>query len=705
MPDHPSSYLRPLLSLASLCALLSACGAGVEAEPCDPEDLSCEASTDLNSESNSESRGDTGADTSAESVGDIAQGAGEGDGALEEEPQPEVCAPIDGWQPGAPLFIRKTEAWGLKGVEGSRLSVTDLDGDGWPDVMIRNGGGPDDFNPGGDRSRWILRNTQAGAFEDVTESSGLLTYRLEAAPRLGRPGDTFTSGDVDNDGDLDVFVGQTRTLVSDTQSPTSELMLNQGDGTFVLGPIESDARFRYRASKPAGVAFLDYNLDGYLDLWVVHNEQPGPTGLPDYLLAGDGTGHFEDRSEAMGLKTGYWNSVDALNSAQAHSWGWSGAACDLNLDGLPELLAASYGRMPNHLWRALIGSDGATGGYQNVSIDSGYAFDHRADWTDNVSAQCHCRDNPQDAECDTVPSPPSDAMCQSFIDAFGGYRWNHASGREPYSLGGNSATTVCGDVDNDGWPDLLTGEIVHWDVGSSSDPAELLFNTQDPLVRFVRPGNEVTGLVRVDEYEGWDRGDMTMALFDMDNDGWQDVYIGSSDYPGNRALLYRQVAPQQFEEFPLSDTFSHYRAHGVAVADFDRDGDMDLIIGHSLMRCDGFPGDDCKATPEVDLYENQAAQSTRWVALHLVGGPGTNRSAIGARVTLTAGGTTQTRVVDGGHGHFGLQSDMTLHFGLGQACEAEVSVYWPDKAQSSEVYTLSANQRYRITQGGTLEAL
>ena len=120
MPDHPSSCLRPLhlgplLSLASLCALLSACGAGVEAEPCDPEDLSCEASTDPNSESNSESRGDTSGDTSAESVGDIAQGAGEGDGALEEEPQPEVCAPIDGWQPGAPLFIRKTEAWGLRG--------------------------------------------------------------------------------------------------------------------------------------------------------------------------------------------------------------------------------------------------------------------------------------------------------------------------------------------------------------------------------------------------------------------------------------------------------------------------------------------------------------------------------------------------------------------------------------------------------------
>ena len=686
-----SSPVLRFITLASVVSLLAACGASADG--------------DVNAQSDAAPVSDVSGELEGEGTDGSAGAPDSSSDAAPDAPQEVSCEPIPGWQPGTPLFIRKTQDWGLGGVLGIRLSVTDLDGDGWPDLMVRNGGGPDDFNPGGARSRWILRNTQAGGFEDVTESSGLLTYRIETDPRLGRPGDTFTSGDVDNDGDLDIYVGQTRTLVSDSQSPTSELMLNQGDGTFVLGPLESAARFRYKASKPAGIAFMDYDLDGFLDLWVVHNEQPGPTGLPDYVLRGDGTGHFEDESQALGIQTGYWNSVDALNEARAHSWGWSGAACDLNLDGLPELLAASYGRMPNHLWRALIGSDGGTGGYQNVSIDSGYASDHRTDWRDNVSAQCHCRDNPQDAECDTVPSPPSDQMCQSFIAAFGGYRWNHSSGREPYSLGGNSATTVCGDVDNDGWPDLLTGEIVHWDVGSSSDPAELLFNTQDPLVSFIRPGNEVTGLVRVDEYEGWDRGDMTMALFDMDNDGWQDVYIGSSDYPGNRALLYRQVAPQSFEEFSREDTFTHYRAHGVAVADFDRDGDLDLVIGHSLMRCEGFPGGDCKDTPQIDLYENQSASVTRWLELNLVGGPGTNRAAIGARVTVTAGGITQTRVVDGGHGHFGLQYDTTLHFGLGQACEAEVTIHWPNKAQSTESVTLGANQRYRVTQGGTVEAL
>jgi len=470
------------------------------------------------------------------------------------------CPPISGWQAGTPAFALATSEWGLEGVMGIRMSVTDLDGDGWPDLLVRNGGGPDDFGPEGNRSRWVLRNTGQGTFEDVTEASGLLTYRFAGDDNhnQGRPGDTFTSGDVDNDGDLDIFVGHTRTDVTDLESETSELMLNNGDGTFSLGPKGSYSRFQYVASKPAGIAFLDYDLDGQLDLWVVHNQQPGPTGLPDYLLHGDGAGSFENAIWDMGVTSKPWSDLDDLNGAKAYTWGWSGAACDLNNDGLPELLAASYGRFPNQLWRAIPGAAGGAASYENISVASGYAFDHRVDWTDNVSAQCHCEDFPDDADCDTVPSPPSAALCESFVAAFGGYRWNHATGREPFNLGGNSATTVCADVDNDGWMDLMTGEIVHWDVGSSSDPAELLFNTRDPAIRFERPGNDVTGLVRVDEYEGWDHGDMTAAVFDFDNDGWQDVYIGSSDYPGNKSLLFRQTAPAEFEHVAIADYFLHY---------------------------------------------------------------------------------------------------------------------------------------------------
>jgi hypothetical protein len=578
------------------------------------------------------------------------------------------------------------------------LSVTDLDGDGWPDLLIRNGGGPDDFSDGGDRSRWLLRNTGSGSFEDVSASSGLLSLRLDEDPNTGRPGQVFTSGDVDNDGDLDIYVGQSRTDSSDSEAETSELMINDGTGHFSLGPEDSAARFANEVSNPAGVSFVDFDRDGNLDLWVAHNETSGPTALPDFLLRGDGEGGFVDVTDDMEMDTKPWNWLSTLNEAEAHSWSWSSVACDLNNDGNPELLASSYGRVPNHLWRA----DTEDGDlvYTNASIESGYAFDERTDWTDNLSAQCYCADHPDAEDCDQAPAPEDDSICDSLRAAFGdNYRWSHDYGREAFQLGGNSGTTVCADLDNDGWMDLMTHEIVHWDVGSSSDPSEILHNQGDPEVRFERPGNEATGLLREDEYEGWDRGDMTGAVFDFDNDGWLDIYIGSSDYPGNKGLLFHQVSPLVFETVPLDDYFTHYRSHGVAVADFDRDGDLDMVVGHSTHRCDGYPGDDCEDTNQVQFYENRMADGSNWVQLRLRGTGGSNAMAVGARVELTAGGFTQTRTVDGGHGHFGTQRDPVLHFGIGEACEAEVSVTWPDSDLSEESFSLEGNARYDLVQG------
>ena len=63
--------------------------------------------------------------------------------------------------------------------------------------------------------------------------------------------------------------------------------------------------------------------------------------------------------------------------------------------------------------------------------------------------------------------------------------------------------------------------------------------------------------------------------------------------------------------------------------------------------------------------------------------------------------TTQTQQVDGGHGHFGMQRDLVLHFGLGQSCEAEVTITWPDALGSSQTFTIHGNQRYVVEQGLT----
>jgi hypothetical protein len=642
-------------------------------------------------------REETGTDPTAEDS--AAEPGGEDVVETGEDSAGEVelaCNPGSSWGPGTPVFREVTEEWGLAGVRGVVMGVTDIDGDGWPDLLVRSSDAEDDFSGGGTRCKWVLHNTGAGSFEDVTRASGALRGRVNTDPDFGRPGATWSSGDVDNDGDLDLFTGATRVDL-DPDKETSEVMLNDGDGTFSLGPEGSAARFAGQASSPMGGTFTDFDRDGFLDLWVVHHERPVNGPMQDRLLKGDGTGGFADVTYARGLFTSEWTSIDALNNAEAHSWGWASAACDLSGDGIPELLASSYGRAPNHLWRGT--DEGGTIAYENASISSGYAYDDNLDWGSDLNAQCYCMDNPAEPGCDAAPPPEDPSICPMLYAGFGGmYRWDNRYGREPFELGGNSGTTICADIDNDGDLDLVTCEIVHWDVGPASDPSEILVNTGAAGVIFERPGSDVTGLVRVDDSWDWNHGDMTGAVFDFDNDGWLDVYIGASDYPGNHALLFRQTAPLRFILLKAADYFLHYRAQGNAVADFDRDGDLDILVGHSLMRCEYAPSE-CQADSQVHLFENITGEGSNWIQLHLEGGAGTNRAAIGARVQVTAGGVTQTQEVDGGHGQGGLQRDLVLHFGLGPSCEAEVSIRWPDAALTTQTLSLHANARYRVVQG------
>ncbi len=598
---------------------------------------------------------------------------------------PVVCSAGSAWAEGESAFADATTAWGLYDIDaaGVVINAVDIDGDGWTDLAVRSHSGVDDFSEGGTRSTWLLRNTGEGSFEDITASSGAITPRQSSDGSTGRPGEVWAFGDVDNDGDLDLFTGCPASIIS-CGDETSEIMLNDGTGSFTLGPEDSD--IRYASDDPGGAAFVDVNRDGNLDLWV-----PQYYAAQDRLYLGDGTGSFTEAIEASGVETLAWSSVSALNDALSHSVAWSALACDLNRDGDPELLAASYGRAPNHLWQAVGG-----GVYENRSIASGYAFDDRVDWSDNESARCWCMLHPDDDDCDGVPAPEY-ITCTEDSDAF---RWDHDYDRNAYRLGGNSGATTCADINNDGWMDLLTSEIVHWDVGSSADPSELLFNQGSSDVTFSRPGNEVTGLTRTHDGVYWDDGDITGSVFDFDADGWPDVYIGSTDYSGTRGLLYHQVSPGVFEAVPIDDGIDHTRSHGSVIADFDRDGDLDIVVGHSSARCD----DDCYESFSVRMFENLLGDTSNFIQLKLEGAAGTNQAAIGATVSVTAGGITQTQQVDGGHGHYGNQNDLVLHFGLGEACEADVTIQWPDASLSEQRFTVGGGYRYVVVQGEDPEA-
>ena len=575
-----------------------------------------------------------------------------------------VCGDLAVWSPGTPIFQEVTEAWGLMGVEGVRLSVTDLDADGYPDLLVRRGGiTVEDFSSDV-RNTWLLRNSDGTGFSDVTAASGLLTPRQALGAGLGRPASVLASADVDNDGDLDVFVGISTEDPALSAGETTELMLNQGDGTFALGPDGSALRLAGTIDAVSGASFVDVNRDGFVDLWVTQY------GLQDRLYYGDGTGNFIDATAGSGLVTLVGGAVDDLNSGAVHSRAWSALACDLDGDGYSELLAASYGRATNNLWQGRLDAETGFVRFDPRQIESGYARDDNYEWQSNQFARCYCQANPMAEDCAGVPAPQ--ISCDT-------PNWNHSSDRSPYRLGGNSGATACADLDNDGDMDLYTGEIRHWWAGLGADMSEALINVGGPgEIVFERPGRDALG-IDVEHVTGtsWDEGHMTLTTLDFDNDGWRDIYVGGSDYAGNRGLLFHQHAPLAFEPVSIEDGFEHNRSHGVVTADFDRDGDLDIIVGHSRTRCDANAPNDCYATPQIRAFENVYGDGGNWIQLRLEGVTA-NRSAIGARVRVTANGVTQTQEIGGGYGHYGAQDDLVLHFGLGAGCEAEIEIRWPD---------------------------
>ncbi len=223
---------------------------------------------------------------------------------------------------GDGTFTDWTKRAGLEGITGGLQAVqADYDNDGYPDVLVLRGAW---LRPGMPNS--LLHNRGDGTFEDVTERAGLLDARSTQ---------TAAWGDFDNDGKLDLFIGNESTPGKNIDP--AQLFHNNGDGTFTDVAREAGAAV---VGFIKGVAAGDYDNDGRLDLYIsrmgqtnvlLHNDGPDAHGIP----------HFTD----VTAKAGVGEPVQSFPT-----WFW-----DYDNDGLLDLFVSGYHADQNEVAREYLG--------------------------------------------------------------------------------------------------------------------------------------------------------------------------------------------------------------------------------------------------------------------------------------------------------------------------------------------------------------
>jgi hypothetical protein len=568
---------------------------------------------------------------------------------------------------------------------GAAVAVGDFDGDGHDDLFLTDSGE-------GKPNR-LLRNlygeTGELRFADVTEAAGVgggNDPRSIVADALWF--------DFDDDGRLDLLVARFgtpllyRNLGADearaeaSSAPTTggaltgaekhaSLSPRGGRGTEGEGGTGEPPRFQEVsaaagltkfANTIAAIAF-DYDGDGWLDL-LLGNYFP-----PEDLLALE-TRHVlpNDLDNAVnGGGASLWRNVPGGSEATggrafvevteeaglAHHTGWTldlGHG-DLDGDGDQDLyLAGDYGTDRLFLNRGA-GPDGITT-FEDATVRALGGFDTRKGMNADLA------DFDRDGWLDVYVTNITDEYMKEC-----NMLW-HNQGLPPDGAPGgltfldvSAETGTCdtdwgwaakfGDFDNDGWEDLF---VVNG-------------------LRSAGEGNYIPLLLETIITPGIDFSDL---------DSYPD--IGERTWSGyQKQRLFRNLGDGTFREMAEeAGVANDLDGRGIGVGDFDRDGRLDLYQSNQRR--------------ESLLFQNVTEGAGRWVQLRLVGAGvregGSNRSAIGARVTVTAGGERYLREVNGGNGYAG-QSTTRLHFGLGQAEAVEkVEICWP----SGRVEVLEAKE-------------
>jgi hypothetical protein len=560
----------------------------------------------------------------------------------------------EGEPAAAPKFTKHSKDFGFADLVVTRTAWADVNGDGFPDLIVHGHG------QSVRKNGWILINDKGAGFKPADSAA----FRNRDDKLDGRVSGFASTADVDNDGDQDLFSGahyanKTPKGADGTFMDRNELMLNDGKGNFAFTKPDQNPWLTEAAKTTSSVAWLDYDLDGKLDAFIANwysNYSVTLDCFQSELYQGDGKGAFSLVTAKAKLETPAEPGTEGLWSRPAYSCG----SFDYDNDGYMDIFVPIYGRQWNLVWR-----NKGDGTFEYVADKLGLDGDEIR---------------------------------------HGKYPGNQQRPEEPFRANGNTFEMAPGDFDNDGDMDVFCAEIAHGWAGDSSDLSCLCENLGAGEGFKFKRRLDLVDRAPPAEDDNW--GDTYAAWIDIDNDGLLDLLTSATSYPGVGLKLWKQGADHHFKDASAEYGLDMLSSHGLSIADFDRDGDVDIAVVQYKWP-DRIPETASLAHHELSIFRNEAS-GNHWLALDLVGDvkKGCNRDAVGALVYVTVGKTTRLFQVTGGTGQFAPHSPRTIHIGLGSATQADaVRIVWPNaKHTEQKLGAIKADMYYTIQQGKAAKA-
>ena len=471
---------------------------------------------------------------------------------------------------------------------------------------------------------------------------------------------TASWGDYDGDGKPDLFLA--------------------GSGTFMSVFRNEGSKFRDVTAEtgldhvPSGYSLnlIDYDNDGKLDLYISYNGWNGP--MPNRLYHNTG-GRFEDVSKRSG--------ADDAGSGFVSVWG------DLDNDGYLDFVVANGvlkdGSVPR-IYRN--NRDGTFSQVSGVKESPAYG-----------AIGVALGDYDKDGDLDILINGLNNAPNRLYRND-GSWKFTEVAravglDQPPH----NGFVCFFTDFNNDGWPDILSVSLAPWDAvveglkGAFAPASKQAIHT-DANRLFRNNGNGTFTDVTWESKLYFPTGSMGAGVADLDNDGFTDIYIGTGDPQLTRLepnRVFHNNGDATFTDVTSIAGFARpgNKGHGVAFIDIDDDGDIDVYAqlgGH-------YQGDHAYNA----FYKNLKGNRNHWLEVDLTGVK-SNRFAVGAQLTVKAGGSTVYREVKGSEG-FGATSQYRQHFGLGSKTKVDtLEIRWPSGIQQS-FPEIEANRIVAIKEG------